>query len=354
MTDVTVLHPYTATYDEDRKKLYGQPGSVWAVWDVISSKADVRTGECWPSVRWIAQVCGLATRVIRSAIQTLESLGLIAVKRRKATSSIYTVRLATQRRFSAAEPTTPTPAREAESEAPTDDLTPCTNVHRGGAQTCTQINNREQITTSPSIPLTGDSGSGGEGEPSATDSEPGWLPPSTAAELSEATVAFFEHQGMNTRGIAERVAEDISGVQVRTSVMDLPARAATGEACIRPDSNWEPFIADLVSRVWGESTPRSIMDRFCSTIAPLIRTGEVSLHMIATAIERPADRRKFFADGSARALAVELSKRRMTWNLKLRAMNERGSTGDRRSLGASPTRPELLHPTYQKEMITCA
>ena len=67
-----------------------------AVYTVLSRYANLKTGECWPSMGRLAHLLDLARNTVKAALRTLEQAGLIAIRRRRdaagdATSHLYTL-----------------------------------------------------------------------------------------------------------------------------------------------------------------------------------------------------------------------------------------------------------------------
>lgn len=56
-------------------------GDAFLVWSAIKSFADFETGECWPSIRTIMHDTGLSTDTVQKAIDRLEEMYLLRVRR---------------------------------------------------------------------------------------------------------------------------------------------------------------------------------------------------------------------------------------------------------------------------------
>jgi len=56
-------------------------GDAFLVWSAIKSFADFETGECWPSIRTIMRDTGLSTDTVQKAIDRLEEMHLLRIRR---------------------------------------------------------------------------------------------------------------------------------------------------------------------------------------------------------------------------------------------------------------------------------
>ena len=62
--------------------IVAQIGShAYTVWSAIKTHADFETGECWPGIRHLMEMTGLASPTVQAAIKTLEEAHMLRVKR---------------------------------------------------------------------------------------------------------------------------------------------------------------------------------------------------------------------------------------------------------------------------------
>ena len=64
-----------------------------AVAVALSTYANSRTRQAWPSLETLAEDVGTSTRAVSNAIRTLERVGFLSIKRRRRQSNLYTVYL---------------------------------------------------------------------------------------------------------------------------------------------------------------------------------------------------------------------------------------------------------------------
>ncbi len=95
--------PFVMIYDEARNLIIGDtskdapsPAMTTAVYLALLSRANSRTGSCYPSISRLSKESGVSTRTVHAAIDTLIRLGLLQRERRfsddgSQTSSVYTV-----------------------------------------------------------------------------------------------------------------------------------------------------------------------------------------------------------------------------------------------------------------------
>lgn len=85
--------------------------SVRLVWCALFAHADYSSGEAFPRLRVLAELCALSLRCVRNAIRTLEALGLVRSQFRTGHATLYRLTLPTQTPARAAPRHPGTPAR---------------------------------------------------------------------------------------------------------------------------------------------------------------------------------------------------------------------------------------------------
>jgi DNA-binding IclR family transcriptional regulator len=55
--------------------------NAFAIWQAIKAHADFETGVCWPSVRRLMELTGLASRTVQTALTTLQEAKLLRVRK---------------------------------------------------------------------------------------------------------------------------------------------------------------------------------------------------------------------------------------------------------------------------------
>lgn len=272
---------------------------------------------------------------VKNALRRLDELGVISVEHREATTSVFTVPLATMKGVK------PVAGGAGKSllETGGKDLTPNKEL----------INNKSSNNT------------GGAPRPSddvfheePKDTSAGWIDERTAHAAAEAGITAMEDEGVPLRTIVEQTAQRANQYQIVTDLSPLPRTIRSGEWTLDPEGDWRSVARTIVIGKCGPVEGR-IMTMFLDGIAPLVATGEVPLHLIEEAAASGGG--GLYALGAVRHVAVGLSARRMSWLWRIRAIRRGGSGGrvidtiipSRTSGVTTPTElsfTEIEEPTY--------
>lgn len=322
MYENTTDRIFTATFDDDEKKLIGQPGSVWTIAATLKQFVNKATGKCWPSIRTIHKACGLAISTVKKALRILKEIGYIIVHHREGTTNIYEMNLATktgnrkQRPKATPEPVANVPHAPVE---PTNTTTP-THEPPATQTTATEPPRKKRQKVDPKVT-----------RQQAEDYHNQFMeeypelntPSAYGMRREEAQIMASVYIAGMAEAIGEptHITRHVADLRMGGAVYSGDLRSANtnqriAEGVLNPDRDWQTVVRSTLHHRYPNLSPY-LVAYYINLISPLVDTGEVCLADLDQALSTMQKRGPFYADHSATSLATAVVARRMEFpNLK--------------------------------------
>lgn len=328
MHENTTDRIFTATFDDDEKKLIGQPGSVWTIAATLKQFVNKTTGKCWPSIRTIHKACGLAISTVKKALRILKEIGYIIVHRREGTTNIYEMNLATktgnrkQRPKATPEPVVASQPGENVPHAPVEPTNTTTPTHTAPAPqtTATEPPKRKRPKVDPKVTRQQAEAyhNGFMAEyPELNTPAPYGMRREEAQIMASVYVAGM----IEAIGEPTHVTRHVADLRMGGGVYSGDLRSANtnqriAEGVLNPERDWQTVVRSTLHHRYPELSPY-LVAYYINLITPLVATGEVCLADLDWALGTMQKRGPFYADHSATSLARAVVARRMEFpNLK--------------------------------------
>lgn len=317
---------FTATFDDDEKKLMGLAGSVWTTAQALKQFVNKTTGKCWPSIKAIQKVCGLGLSTVKKALRTLERIGYIIVHRREGYTNIYEMNLATKtgnskkpNREATPEPVVTSQPVENAPHAPAEPTNTPTPTHTAPApQTTAPAPTRKRKKVNPK--KTRQQAEDYHNEfmvehPELNTPSPYGMRWDDAGRMASVYVTgMIEAVGEPTH-ITSHVADlRMGGAVYSGDLRKSNPRQRVGEGVLNPDGDWKTVVRTTIHNRYPGLSPY-LVAYYINLITPLVETGEVCLADLDQAISTMQKRGPFYADFSATSLAITVVARRMAFAL---------------------------------------
>lgn len=321
MYENTTDRIFTATFDDDEKKLIGQPGSVWTIAATLKQFVNKATGKCWPSIRTIHKACGLAISTVKKALRILKEIGYIIVHHREGTTNIYEMNLATKTGNRKQRPkATPEPVENA-PHAPAEP-TNTTPTHTAPApQTiATEPPRKGRAKVDPKVTRQqAEAYHNGfmEEYPELNTPSPYGMRREEAQIMASVYIAgMIEAIGEPTH-VTRHVADlRMGGAAYSGDLRSANTNQRIAEGVLNPERDWQTVVRSTLHHRYPELSPY-LVAYYINLITPLVATGEVCLADLDWALSTMQKRGPFYADYSATSLARAVVARRMEFpNLK--------------------------------------
>lgn len=326
MSEFSTDRIFTATFDDDEQKLYGQPGSVWTTAAALKRFVNKATGVCWPSIRAIHEACGLAVSTVKKALRILEKIGFLKIKRRENNTNIYEMDLATrtkyrQERHQQEAVNHPEPVA---SPQPTENVTH-TPVEPVNHPTPTHTAPEPQTTSTAPVrksrPKTNPATTREKAESYHNNfmaEYPDLDTPSPYGmrrESAERMAAVYVDGMIEATGEPTHITHHIADIRIGGGVYSGDLRSANtnqrlAEGVLNPERDWQTVVRSTLSDRYPGLSPYLIA-YYIKLITPLVDTGEVCLADLDQALSTMQKRGPFYADFSATSLARAVVARRM-------------------------------------------
>ena len=313
---------FTATFDDDEQKLYGQPGSVWTTAATLKRFMNKATGKCWPSIKTIHKACGLAISTVKKALRILEKIGYLVIHRRENNTNIYEMNLATktENRKKPHSKSTPQPVENTPHAPAEPTNTPTPTQQSPTPQTTAEPPRKKRSKVDPKV--TRQRAENYHNEfmaeyPELNTPSPYGMRREEAEIMSSVYVAgMIEAVGEPTH-ITHHIADlRMGGAVYSGDLRKSNPRQRDGEGVLNPDRDWQTVVRSTLHRRYPNLSPY-LVAYYINLISPLVATGEVCLADLDQALSTMQKRGPFYADYSATSLARAVVARRMEFpNLK--------------------------------------
>lgn len=328
MSEFSTDRIFTATFDDDEKKLIGQPGSVWTIAATLKQFVNKATGKCWPSIRTIHKACGLAISTVKKALRILKEIGYIIVHHREGTTNIYEMNLATKtgnrkkRPKATPEPVVASQPGENVPHAPAEPTNTTTPTHTAPAPqtTATEPPRKGRAKVDPKVTRQqAEAYHNGfmEEYPELNTPAPYGMRREEAQIMASVYVAgMIEAIGEPTH-VTSHVADlRMGGAAYSGDLRSANTNQRIAEGVLNPERDWQTVVRSTLHHRYPELSPY-LVAYYINLITPLVATGEVCLADLDWALGTMQKRGPFYADYSATSLARAVVARRMEFpNLK--------------------------------------
>lgn len=327
MSEYSTDRIFTATFDDDEKKLIGQPGSVWTIAATLKQFVNKATGKCWPSIRTIHKACGLAISTVKKALRILKEIGYIIVHHREGTTNIYEMNLATktgnrkQRPKATPEPVVASQPGENVPHAPAEPTNTTTPTQQAPATQTTApapTKKRQKVDPKTTRQQAEAYHNGFMAEyPELNTPSPYGMRREEAQIMASVYVAgMIEAIGEPTH-VTRHVADlRMGGAAYSGDLRSANTNQRIAEGVLNPERDWQTVVRSTLHHRYPELSPY-LVAYYINLITPLVATGEVCLADLDWALGTMQKRGPFYADYSATSLARAVVARRMEFpNLK--------------------------------------
>lgn len=314
---------FTATFDDDEQKLYGQPGSVWTTAAALKRFVNKATGKCWPSIKTIHKACGLAISTVKKALRILEKIGYLVIHRRENNTNIYEMNLATktEKRKKPHSKSTPEPTN---TPQPVEN-TPHTPVEPVNRPTPTHTAPEPQTTSTAPVRKSRPKTNPATTREQAESYHHAFMaeypdldipsPYGMRREAAERMAAVYVDGMIEATGDKTHITHHVADIRIGGGVYSGDLRSANtnqrlAEGVLNPERDWQTVVRSTLSDRYPGLSPY-LVAYYIKLITPLVDTGEVCLADLDQALSTMQKRGPFYADFSATSLARAVVARRM-------------------------------------------